>query len=102
MRVKALLEGTVESGRARLLASGASSSGSWLSSLPTASFGLRLSDFEVRIAVGLRLGVPNIEGHTGTCGVEVLPDGHHGLSCKRPGQTVPSSHSQRDHSPHFP
>jgi len=37
MRVKALLEGTVESGR--------------------------YTDSEVRIAVGLRLGVPIVEGH---------------------------------------
>jgi len=42
MRVKALPEGSVESGSARLLASGDSSSCSWLNSLPTATLGLRL------------------------------------------------------------
>jgi len=87
MRVKVLLESAVESGRTRLLASGASSSGLWLNSLPTDSLGLRLSDSEVRIAVGFLLGVPIVKGHTCTCGMEVLPDSHHGLSCIRgPGR----------------
>jgi len=87
MRVQALLEGAIESGCARLLACGAPSSGSWLNFLPTASLGLRFSDSEIRIAVGFWLGVPIVERHTCTCGVEVLPDGHNGLSCKRgPGR----------------
>jgi len=70
-----------------LLACGAPSSGSWLGTLPTASLGLRLLDSEVRIAIGLRLGAPIMEKHNCTCGMEVLPNGHHGLSCRRgPGR----------------
>jgi len=87
MRVQAMLEGAIEWGGAWLLGCGAPSIGSWLNSLPTASLGLRLSDSEVRIAVCLRFKVPIVGRHTCTCGVEVLPDGHHGLSCKRgPGR----------------
>jgi len=87
MRVQALLDGAVASDSARWLACGAPSSGSWFGTLPTASLGLRLSDSEVCIAIGLRHGVPIVEKHTCTCGMEVLPNGHHGLSCRRgPGR----------------
>ena len=51
-------------GRARLLAVKAEGSGAWLQALPASSFGLRLGDDELRIAVGLRLGVPLVRPHT--------------------------------------
>jgi len=63
MRVQSLLNGAVASDRARL-ACGAPSSGSLLGTLPTASLGLLLTDSEVRIAIGLRLGVSIVEKYT--------------------------------------
>jgi len=81
--MSSLTERAEASSCAVLLACGAPTSGSWLSILLTASLHLRLSDSEVRIAVGLRLGLPIVEGHTWTCGIEVLPGGHLGFSCRR-------------------
>ena len=43
---------------ARLLASCASASGAWLNAIPSAPLGLNLDDGALRVAVGLRLGVP--------------------------------------------
>ena len=68
---------------ARLLACSSDGSGSWLHALPSATLGLRLSNEEVRIAVGLRLGAPIVRPHTCQCGQAVLANGVHGLSCKK-------------------
>ena len=70
-------------GKARFLAGQAKGSGSWLLALPSASLGLRLSDEETRVAVGLRLGSRLVRGHKCICGVNVEPDGRHGLACRR-------------------
>ena len=69
--------------RARLLASATKESGAWLHALPIASLGLRMDDDTIRIAVGLRLGVP-ICGHhmCRHCGAEVDSMGRHSLSCR--------------------
>ena len=70
-------------GKARLLAGQAKGSGSWLLALPSASLGLRLSDEETRVAVGLRLGSRLVREHKCVCGVTVDTDGCHGLACRR-------------------
>ena len=71
---------------ARLLAAGAKESGAWLHALPIDSVGLRLDDNSVRIAVGLRLGVPVCGAHKcHHCGADVNEFGRHvhGLSCRK-------------------
>jgi len=67
--------------QARLRAVSAPHAGDWLLALPVTSCGLRLDDESVRVAAGLRLGVPLCEPHGCPCGAPVLTDGHHGLSC---------------------
>ena len=69
--------------RARLLALTAPHSGDWLHALPISTCGLRLSDEDVRVAVGLRLGARLCEPHQCPCGANVDTRGIHGLSCKR-------------------
>ncbi len=69
--------------RARLLASASKKSGAWLHALPVTSLGLRLDEDSVRIAVGLRLGVPVCGPHScHHCGADVDAMGRHGLSCR--------------------
>src|SRR6218665_3056320 len=67
--------------QARLKAISAPHAGDWLLALPIASCRLRLDDEMVRVAAGLRLGVPLCEPHGCPCGAPVAADGHHGLSC---------------------
>jgi hypothetical protein len=69
--------------KARLLASLAPGSGSWLQSLPCNNLGLRLANNELRIALGLRLGSPLVLTHQCVCGAEVEANEHHGLACRR-------------------
>ena len=57
--------------RARLLASLAPGSGSWLQALPCKNLGLLLGENELRIGVGLRLGAPLVRAHQCVCGSEV-------------------------------
>ena len=78
-----LAEGETMVSHARILASTSEHAGDWLHALPSAPLGLRLSDEELRISVGLRLGIPLVVEHTCRCGTTVLADGHHGLSCVR-------------------
>ena len=69
--------------RARLLAVMSKDSGAWLQALPNSSLGLRLDDFSLRIAVGLRLGTSICVPHLcNCCGAEVTALGTHGLSCR--------------------
>ena len=57
-------------------------SGAWLNALPIAPLGLLLSDDVVRVAVGLRLGVPICRLHLcASCCANVDALGVHGLSC---------------------
>ena len=69
--------------RARLLASRAPHSGDWMLAPPVTALGLRLSDEEVRIAVGLRLGTTLCEPHLcHHCRETVDAKGLHGLVCR--------------------
>ena len=69
--------------KARLLALSASHSSDWLLALPISSCGLRLDNEAIRVAVGLRLGLPLCEAHICPCGATVDTRGVHGLSCRR-------------------
>jgi hypothetical protein len=82
LRVGGLLSSADPVARARILASGAVDSGSWIHAVPISNLGLHLSDGEFRIALGLRLGVSVVAEHICRCGVTVDSLGHHGLSCK--------------------
>jgi len=76
MRFTSLLEAADERDRARLL-------GSWLHTLPSDNVGLRMENQETQISIGLRLGSPVVLDHVRVCGVHVLPNVYHGLSCHR-------------------
>src|SRR6267154_1566176 len=69
--------------RARLLAASSVDAGVWLHTLPLKSLGLCLSDRELTVATGLRVGAPIVRSHTCACNVRVEPTGHHGLSCRK-------------------
>ena len=69
--------------KARLLAVRAPGSSSWLKAMPLTAVGLKLDDETLRVAVGLRLGAPLVYPHNCCCGEAVLPDGRHGLSCRK-------------------
>ena len=62
--------------KARLVALKASYSCDWLFFIPIISFGFRLSDKAIRVAVGLRLGLNISEPHTCWCGDDVCARGH--------------------------
>ena len=67
---------------ARFLAACAPHSGDWLNAIPIQSCGLLLNDDEVRIAVGLRMGLPLFLQHDCVCGDVMDTLGLHGLACK--------------------
>ena len=86
-RVQATLDGLLDTttdpkDRARLLAASTKESGAWLNAQPITSLGLRMDDEVVRLAVGLRLGIPLCHPHTCChCGTLVDKQATHGLSC---------------------
>ena len=49
----------------------------------------KLDDESLRIALGLRLGIPIVVKHTCVCGANVDVFGTHGLSCRRSGGRIP-------------
>ena len=79
-----LLEGaSTQQALARLMAVSSPESGAWLNALPISALGLRMDDDVVRIAVGLRLGVPLCRPHQcSNCGTDIDILGTHGLSCR--------------------
>ena len=71
------------SSRARLLSAACKESGAWLDAPPVTSLGLRMDNEVIRIALGLRLGLPLCDPHPCTqCHQEVDRLGTHGLSCR--------------------
>ena len=79
--------------KARLLSVTSPHSSDLLHALPLSGCGLRLDNYAIHIAVGLRLGVNICEPHQCHCGASVDARGLHGLSC-RGG----NGHSARHHS----
>ena len=78
-----LLESANQLSQARLLAVSRPESGAWLNALPLSSMGLRMDDDVIRIAVGLRLGLPLCRPHEcSNCGAQIEEFGTHGLSCR--------------------
>jgi len=75
--------------KARFLAAATPHSGDWLLALPVTSYGLRLRDEAVRVAVALRLGCSVCVAHTCRCGALVDAQGIHGSVCKHvPSRTA--------------
>jgi len=65
------------------LAATAPHSGDWLNALPIPSWGLRLDDEAVRVAVALRLDLGTCVPHSCSCGEDVDAWGQHSFVCKR-------------------
>ena len=82
--------------QARLLAVSAPHSGDWLHALPISSYGLRLDDEAVRVAVGLRLGAKLCEPHQCPCGAKVDPEGTRGLACRCSAGRITRHHALND------
>ena len=55
----------------------------WLNVVPCKNLGLELDDQQLRISIGLRLGVNIRVAHTCHCGKRVERDGLHGPSCTK-------------------
>jgi len=75
--------------KTRLLSVVSSGPGAWLGALPVSSLGTKLDNESLRIALGLRLGVPIVVEHTCVCGANVDIFGTHGLSCRHSGGCIP-------------
>ena len=69
--------------QARLMAVACPESGAWLNALPISALGLMMDDEVIRIAAGLRLGLPLCRLHLCTyCNSNVDELGVHGLCCR--------------------
>jgi len=62
-RMEYLLSSVSDADRARLLASGSTGSGTWLHARPSANIGFKLSDQELKVSVGPRLGSKFVSAH---------------------------------------
>ena len=83
MKLKRLHETNSNPAKARLLAYEGKIPGAWLNAYPSKMLGLKLTDDQTRISLGLRLGAKTCEAHICSCGNEVQEDGKHGLACKK-------------------
>ena len=81
--------------RARLTGVTASGAGAWLQALPSHSLGLKLTNEQIRIATGLRLGCDLCTEHRCIrCGHVVDTTGHHGLHCAKGSAGRASRHAE--------
>ena len=55
----------------------------WLNVIPCKNLGLMFDDQQLRISIGLRLGVNICVAHTCHCGKRIERDGLHGLFCTK-------------------
>jgi hypothetical protein len=88
---RALVEASLDTPykQATFKAAASPHSGDWMFAMPIASCGLRLDDEAVRVAVGLRLGLPLCVPHQCHCGSPVDACGIHSFVCKKaPGKTA--------------
>jgi len=92
---RALVESQMNSPlqQASVLAASSSHSGDWLFALPIASCILRLDDEAVRVAVGIRLGLPICVPHQCQCGELVDAYGIHSFICKRASGRMARHHA---------
>ena len=77
-----LVNATSDLDKARLMSMKQPHAGDWLLAPPITSVGLRLSDEEVKISAGVRLGALLCQPHICVCGTKVDARGIHGLSCR--------------------
>src|SRR6267154_1636826 len=68
---------------ARLLAVSSTDAGAWLHTFPLKNLSLCLTDRELTVATGLRVGAAIVRSHACVCNALVEPTGHHGLSCRK-------------------
>jgi len=69
--------------------------GSWLHACPLQAW-VCLSDLEIRIAVGMRLGCPMVSAHACVCGMVVHPNAHHGRAGRRSADRQTRHHMVND------
>ena len=70
----------------------------WLNVVPCKNLGLKLDDQQLRISIGLRLGVNICVAHRCHCGKIVVRDGLHSLSCTKSARSLLTScYSQFSH-----
>ena len=78
-----LVSATTDLDKARLMSVKQPHTGDWLLAPPITSVGLRMSDGEVRISAGVRLGALLCQPHICVCETKVDARGIHGLSCRK-------------------
>ena len=91
LRYQELLENqTVQTEKARLIATHSEYSSGWLTAVPVPKLGLKLDDRSLQIAVGLHLGVSLCHPYKcGSSGMIVDITARHGLSCTKAKCTKP-------------
>ena len=78
-----MINATSDLDKVRLMSVKQPHAGDWLLASPITSVGLRMSDEEVRISAGVRLGALLCQPHICVCGTKVNARGIHGQSCRK-------------------
>ena len=86
---KLINESDNDQDKARLLSITSEHASDYLNALPCSSLGLKLDKNQLRIAIGLRLGVPICSEFTCKCGEVVDRYGQHPLACKKSAGRFP-------------
>lgn len=76
-----LIDSSDRIGRARLLGCRCRGSGDWLTCIPSAPFGLLMTDQQFQVACSLRAGAPITAPYQCKCGSIAGTDGSHSLVC---------------------